>query len=91
MAESQSLATVTVDGIEVQVDTAYIESWEGVLKNARMQSDELSPSEKVIAITEFYAGAVANVDEITREMGGRPFVEVIGVLSKAVLEATPKN
>ncbi len=98
MAASKSKTEVTdtvkaveVDGIEVQVDTSYTQSWDGMRKAARMASSERTDEEKGVAMFEYYERAIANIDDVSDAMAGKPADAVMGVLSRAVMAATPKN
>lgn len=98
MAASKNKAEVTdtvkaveVDGIEVQVDTAYTQSWDGMRKAGRMASSERTDEEKGVAMFEYYERAIANLDDVSEAMTGKPADAVTGLLSRAVMAATPKN
>lgn len=98
MAASKSKTEVTdtvkaveVDGIEVQVDTSYTQSWDGMRKAARMASSERTDEEKGVAMFEYYERAIANLDDVSDVMAGKPADAVMDVLSRAVMAATPKN
>ena len=98
MAASKSKTEVTdtvkaveVDGIEVQVDTSYTQSWDGMRKAARMASSERTDEEKGVAMFEYYERAIANIDDVSDAMAGKPADAGMGVLSRAVMAATPKN
>ena len=90
-AENSAVKAVEVDGIEVQVDTAYVQSWDGMRKAARMASSERTDEEKGVAVFEYYERAIPNLDDVSEAMAGKPADEVMGLLSRAVMEATPKN
>lgn len=90
-AENSAVKAVEVDGIEVQVDTAYTQSWDGMRKAARMASSERTDEEKGVAVFEYYERAIPNLDDVSEAMAGKPADEVMGLLSKAVMAATPKN
>ena len=91
MAAKSPVKAVEVDGIEVQVDTAYVQSWDGMRKAARMASSERTDEEKGVAVFEYYERAIANLDDVSEAVAGKPADEVMGLLSRAVMEATPKN
>ena len=91
MAAKSPVKAVDVDGIEVQVDTAYVQSWDGMRKAARMASSERTDEEKGVAVFEYYERAIPNLDDVSEAMAGNPADEVMGLLSRAVMEATPKN
>lgn len=84
---------VEVDGIAVRVDAGYASSWDGLCEIARMQSDELSESERFLATMGFYRNVVENVDEVVAALGGGslPANDILSFLARAVVEATPKN
>lgn len=90
-AENSAVKAVEIDGIEVQVDTAYTQSWDGMRKAARMASSERTDEEKGVAVFEYYERAIPNLDDVSEAMAGKPADEVMGLLSKAVMAATPKN
>lgn len=83
--------TVTVDGIEVRVDLAYTQSWDGIRKAARAQSGELAEEQRVVCVMEYYERAIANLDEVSEALGDKPASDVVALLGKAITEATPKN
>ena len=92
MAEDKSGVTaVEVDGVGIEVDMAYIRSWAGVVQAGRMASSQLSDTDRFLAMVGYYESAIANIDEVTEAVGGRPADEVFALLSEAVKEATPKN
>ena len=88
---TDTVKAVEVDGIEVQVDTSYTQSWDGMRKAARMASSERTDEEKGVAMFEYYERAIANIDDVSDAMAGKPADAVMGVLSRAVMAATPKN
>lgn len=90
-AENSAVKVVEVDGIEVKVDTAYTQSWDGMRKAARMASSERTDEEKGVAMFEYYERAIANLDDVSEVMAGKPADAVMGLLSKAVMAATSKN
>lgn len=91
-AESaDAVKAVEVDGVDVQVDTSYTQSWDGMRKAARMASSERTDEEKGVAMFEYYERAIANLDDVSDAMAGKPADAVMGLLSRAVMAATPKN
>lgn len=85
------VAKVTVEGVEVAVDLDYLRSWEGIRLAAHMQSKERSDADRLADMIAYYEGAIANIDEVSEGMGGASADAVLGLLSSAVREATPKN
>ena len=83
--------TVTVDGVEVTVDLAYVQSWEGIRKGAYANSTQHSEGERGMAMMEYFERAIANLDEISESMAAEPADKVMALLDKAIAEATPKN
>lgn len=63
----------------------------GCAKAARMASSERTDEEKGVAVFEYYERAIPNLDDVSEAMSGKPADEVMGLLSRAVMEATPKN
>ncbi len=88
---ADTIKAVEVDGIEVRVDTAYTQSWDSMRKAARMVSSERTDEEKGVAMFEYYERAIANLDDVSDAMAGKPADAVMDVLSRAVMAATPKN
>lgn len=88
---ADAVKVVEVDGVEVQVDTSYTQSWDGMRKAARMASSERTDEEKGVAMFEYYERAIANLDDVSDAMTGKPADAVMGLLSRAVMAATPKN
>ena len=91
MAQKNPIEAVEVDGISVKVDTGYTKSWDGIRKAARMESTERTIEERGIAMVEYYEHAISNLDEVSEKLAGESADKVLGILSKAIMEATPKN
>ena len=83
--------TVTVNGVEVTVDLAYVQSWEGIRKGAFMNSPQHSDGERGVAMVEYFERAIANIDDINEAMASEAADKVMALLDKAITEATPKN
>lgn len=91
MAGKKQAAQVTVDGIAVEVDLAYIRSWDGIRMAAHMQDAGRDDAERLADMIAYYEGAVSNIDDVSEQMRGRAAEDVVALLGRAVQEATPKN
>jgi len=89
--EAAAIKAVEVNGVKVEVSTAYIRSWDGLRKAARMASPDASDAEKLAVMFDYYEHAVANLDEVVEAVGGGDAEAVLAVLARAVGEAAPKN
>ena len=94
--------TVDVDGIEVVIDTEYINSWDGVIYASKMNKifteakesgKELDEAEVINVVLPYYQNAIANIDSIKEQLGGGnvPFADVFAVLSNALSIGSAKN
>lgn len=90
MAE-ESIRKVEVNGIEVEVDTAYMQSWRGVKLAARMQAGDRTEAEKLTDIIAYYEAIVPNLPDIEEAMPDAPAAEMVELLAEAVGKAVPKN
>lgn len=85
-----TIVTVEKDGIEVQVDTSYAKTWEGVHAMKRMRDTSLSEADRFFEVVDYYDHVVANADEVAAKLGGDANA-IYEFLGEAVQEATPKN
>lgn len=98
MASSTKDKVVTVkrDGINVDIDLAYMRSWEGLVVAADMQSSRLDDGAKFLATVEYYRTACPNIDEVNAALKAATkdevtAADVIAFVAECVKEATPKN
>lgn len=86
-----------IDGVNIEIDTDFLKSWDGVLMAANMQrisNDEaISDGEKLLAVLEYYRRAVTNFDEVVENLGGgsAPASTVFETITKAFNASTAKN
>lgn len=90
------VVTIERDGIAVEVDTAFIHSWEGIVLAADMQSDRLDDSQRLVATVDYYRHVcpnIADVDEAMSAEDGKPVDagKLMQFVADCVKEATPKN
>ena len=96
-ARKSPIETVKVGDIAVKIDTAYMQSWDGVMAAAEMQKmandESVSEGEKLYAILTYYENAIANLDDVKDACGGgkAPIAEVFNVLGQAIQASTAKN
>lgn len=101
-AKKSTGKTVDVDGIKVEINQEYINSWDGVIYASKMNklfteakdSDkELDEAEVINVVLPYYQNAIANIDSIIEQLGGGnvPFADVFAVLSNALSIGSEKN
>lgn len=101
-AKKSTGKTVDVDGIKVEINQEYINSWDGVIYASKMnklfaeakESDkELDEAEVINVVLPYYQNAIANIDSIIEQLGGGnvPFADVFAVLSNALSIGSEKN
>jgi len=90
MAEG-NIKKVKVDGVEIAVDLAYMQSWAGVKCAARMQSDTRSDAEKLGDMIAYYEAIIPNLADVEAARPDATASEMIELLSEAVSKAVPKN
>lgn len=97
---ADSIVTVDVDGIEVEVDLSYVSSWPGMLDASKMQDEGLPQSERGMASVSFYDHTCPNSRMVYSRLrdladdGEAPSettARMMGVLAQAVVKASPKN
>lgn len=88
---AENIKTVTVKGVDVDIDLGYARSWAGIRAAARTGSSELNEGGRFQALLDYYDRIVANMDEIDEKMRDAEGSEVIALLGEAVRKATPKN
>lgn len=86
-----------IDGVNIEIDTDFLKSWDGVLMAANMQliskDETISDGEKLLTVLEYYRRAVTNFDEVVESLGGgsAPASTVFEVFTKAFNASTAKN
>lgn len=88
--QAPPVVAVEVGGIEVQVDTSYARTWEGVHHLKRLRDTSLSEQDRFFEMVDYYDRVVVNADEVAGILGG-DVDAIYGLLGEAVKEATPKN
>ena len=102
MAARKPQSVVDVDGIKVEINLDYINSWDGVIyasemnklfTEAKESNRELNEAEVINVVLPYYQNAIANIDSIKEQLGGGnvPFADVFAVLSNALSEGSAKN
>lgn len=91
MTAKKKIASVEVDGVKVEVDVDYTQSWDGIRKSAHVASSELTDEERGSKAFEYYEHAIANIDDVSQKLGDEPALKVMEILNAAITEATPKN
>lgn len=96
-AKKPTANVVEVDGIQVEINSDYLKSWDGVMKAVEMQrlaeDENATEADKLMALLEYYSNAIANIDAIKDALGGGnvPVDAVFSVASKALSESSEKN
>ena len=96
-ARKPIMKTIEVDGVNVKLDSSFLESWDGVMMAVDMQrlaeDDEATEGSKVAAVVEYYRRAVPNLDEVAEALGGGGVSasKVFETLGKAIQKASGKN
>ena len=91
------IATLTFQGVDVQVNRTYARSWDGIYAASRMGSTQLSPSDRFFATIDYFSHACPNASEVAAALAeARPGTEVTGndvleFLSEAIKKGVPKN
>lgn len=102
MAARKPQNVVDVDGIKVEINLEYINSWDGVIyasemnklfTEAKESGKELDEAEVIKVVLPYYQNAIANIDSIKDQLGGGnvPFADVFAVLSNALSKGSAKN
>ena len=96
MAKQQQTVTVERDGISVEVDLAFMRTWQGVALAADMQSKRLDDGQRLAATVAYYRAVCPNIDEVDEAMAeasGAPVEagDLMQLVAECVREATPKN
>lgn len=89
-ATEPTIKTVEVDGIEVDVNLSFVQSWNGVRLAARMSSSELTDDERGLATVSYMEHAIVNLDEVSAKIGGERTDVALAFFQKAVQAAIPK-
>ena len=96
-AKKPTMKTIEVDGVSVQIDSSFLESWDGVMLAVEMQrlANDKTASEgaKMAAVVEYYQQAIPNLNEIIEALGGGSVSAgvVFDTLGKALEKASEKN
>lgn len=88
---ADGIVTVELEGVEVQVDTSYTRTWEGVHHLRRMRDTSLSDDDRFFEVVDYYDRVVVNADEVAEKLGGVDANAIYDFMGKAVREAAPKN
>lgn len=96
-ARKSSVTKVDVNGVTVEIDYSFTESWDGLLLAAEMQrlgnDENASEGEKMAVVIEYYRRSIPNLDSVVNELGGGniPAAKVFDTLGSAVQKASAKN
>lgn len=97
VAKKKNVTSVDVDGVSVQIDNSFTESWDGLMLAAEMQrldkDSEASEGVKMAAVIEYYTRSITNLDEVVAALGGGgvPAAKVFETLGVAIQKASSKN
>ena len=96
-AQRKNVTKIDVDGVTVEIDNGFTESWDGLLLAAEMQrlgnDEEASEGAKMGAVIEYYRRSITNLDEVVEALGGGgiPAAKVFDTLGVAIQKASAKN
>lgn len=97
VAKKKNVTRVDVEGVSVEIDNSFTESWDGLMLAAEMQrldkDSEASEGVKMAAVIEYYTRSITNLDEVVAALGGGgvPAATVFETLGVAIQKASSKN
>lgn len=96
-ARRKNVTKVDVEGVSVEIDNSFTESWDGLMLAAEMQrldkDNEASEGAKMATVIEYYTRSITNLDEVVAALGGGgvPAARVFDTLGAAIQKASSKN
>lgn len=85
-----TIKTVEVDGIKVDVNLGFVQSWNGIRLAARMESSEHTDDERALATVSYMEHSIVNLDEVSSKIGSDRADTALALFQKAVQAAIPK-